>query len=513
MQFRLRKTRGTNDSQKTNTAIAATSLAATGVAGSTSQADILSGHRVQVRWQWLVVPALVFSDVLLALVVWGFAFTLHDALGRGPLSEVAATSIITNLLVWTGMRALVGLYPGYGLGQAEELRRQTYAVLATLATTAIFALAFQVGDLLSRLLLGLGFLGLLFLAPVLRYFVKWGMMRAGLWGKSVVILGADKTGAHLARALQREWDLGFSPVAVFDDRLAPVGGVLENVPYGGTLIDAINLPRKQGIDTAIFAIPHAHRNYLAEFVGRASLRFRYLIVTPNLAGVATSAVVARDLSGILGVEIKHNLLNPWTRGAKRALDLFGVVVGGVLISPLLLAIIVLIKLNSPGPAFYSQQRLGSGGQHFRCWKFRTMRSDAEWSLTKLLQSNTELRSEWERDQKLRNDPRISRVGSLLRKTSLDELPQLWNVLRGEMSLVGPRPIIDVEVPKYGEAYELYQRVTPGITGLWQVSGRNDTGYEERVSLDIYYVRNWSIWLDLVILVRTLGSVVSSRGAF
>jgi Undecaprenyl-phosphate galactose phosphotransferase WbaP len=292
-----------------------------------------------------------------------------------------------------------------------------------------------------------------------------------------------------------------------------VGGVLEGVPYGGTLNDAMALPQRQEVDTAIFAIPRAHRNDLARFVRQASLRFRYLIVIPNLPGFATSAVVARDLSGILGVEIKHNLLNPWSQGFKRALDLFGVVVGGILISPLLLAIIVLIKLSYPGSAFYSQQRLGSGGQHFRCWKFRTMHADAEGSLTDLLQGDTELRSEWERVQKLRDDPRASHVGRFLRRTSLDELPQLWNVLRGEMSLVGPRPIVDEEVPRYGEAYELYQRVTPGITGLWQVSGRNDIGYEERVSLDVYYVRNWSMWLDFVILARTVGSVLSNRGAF
>ena len=465
------------------------------------------------RWQWLVVPALLFSDVLLALAVWGSASGLHGIWGRGPLSQFAAASIATNLLIWTGTRALMGLYPGYGLSQTEELRRQTYAVLAPLAITATFALAFQIGDLLSRLLLGSGFLGLLFLAPLLRYFVKWGMMRAGVWGKPVVILGADQTGARVVRVLQREWSLGLRPFAVFDDNLAPVGGVLEGVPYGGTLNDAMALPRKQEVDTAIFAIPRAHRNHLARFVRQASLSFRYLIVIPNLPGFATSAIVARDLSGVLGVEIKHNLLNPWSQRIKRVLDLFGVVVGGILISPLLLTVIVLIKLSSPGSAFYSQQRVGSGGQHFRCWKFRTMHADAEGSLTNLLQSDTELRSEWERVQKLRDDPRASHVGRFLRRTSLDELPQLWNVLRGEMSLVGPRPIVDEEVLRYGEAYELYQRVTPGITGLWQVSGRNDIGYEERVSLDVYYVRNWSMWLDFVILARTVGSVLSNRGAF
>src|SRR5918994_4762163 len=184
----MRQRRETDDVQDISTATAATSsLAARGVTGSISHADTLSRGRVQARWRWMVVLALIVSDALLALTVWGLASVLQDIFGQGPLSQVAAASIVTHLLVWVSVRALVGLYPGYGLSQTEELRRQTYAVVATLAITAIFALAFQVGDLFSRLLLGLGFLGLLFLAPLLRYLVKWGMIRVGLWGKPVAI--------------------------------------------------------------------------------------------------------------------------------------------------------------------------------------------------------------------------------------------------------------------------------------------------------------------------------------
>lgn len=169
----------------------------------------------------------------------------------------------------------------------------------------------------------------------------------------------------------------------------------------------------------------------------------------DLAGIiTTSAVMARDLAGTFGVEVKHNLLNPWALRAKRMLDLLGVVVGGLLISPLLLTIAAQIKLTSPGSVFCAQQRLGSENRHFRCWKFRTMYADADFFLTELLQNNPELRSEWERNQKLRSDPRGTPFGCFLRKTSLDELPQLWNVLRGEMSLIGPRSIVDAVIPKY-----------------------------------------------------------------
>jgi len=456
---------------------------------------------------------LLFSDIVLACLVWYVASILQDVWGNGELSEIAVVGNVANVLVWVGMRALLGLYPGYGLSQTEELRRQTYAVAATLATISIFALVFHVGDLLSRLLLVLGFVSLLLLAPLLRHFVKRGMMRAGVWGKPVVILGAGKAGARLVRALEGEWHLGYRPAAVFDSLLAPVGGVLEGAPYRGTTTEAVHWARKHDIDTAILALPHARRKSLAKFISWASDSFRYVIVIPtDLTGAATAAVVARDLSGILGVELKQNLLNPWVQRAKRAIDVFGVTVGGLLVSPLLLIIVLLIKLESPGPALYKQQRPGTGGEYFDCWKFRTMHTDAESLLTKLLESNPELRAEWERNHKLPNDPRITRIGRFLRTVSLDELPQLWNVLRGEMSLVGPRPMLIEEIPKYGEAYNLYRRMRPGMTGLWQVSGRSDVSYEERVAIVAYYVRNWSIWLDLVILARTIKTVVTGRGA-
>jgi len=184
-----------------------------------------------------------------------------------------------------------------------------------------------------------------------------------------------------------------------------------------------------------------------------------------------------------------------------------------LISPLLAAIAILIKMNSPGPVFFGQQRIGQGGRRFIAWKFRSMVVDADRVLKEYLAKRPDLREEWERDQKLKNDPRVTRVGRILRKLSLDELPQLWNVIKGEMSLVGPRPIVQDELAKYGDKGTFYLKVKPGMTGLWQVSGRNDISYKERVELDVYYVRNWSVWLDLYILARTVWVVLFGKGAY
>jgi len=469
------------------------------------------------RWkpvwkQRLIIGTLALSDVFLALVVWGVAYVGQRIWGHGELSGVAVAAIVPSVIVWVGLRALLGLYPGYGLDSAESLRRHTHSVFATLAVLAVFAVGSQVGDLLSRILLAFAFLGLLFITPFVQHFVKLGMKKAGLWGKPVITLSYEETGADFQELLKQEWGMGYSSVALFCHGLVAAGKSYREVSCEETLADAANLGRDLGVDTLIFAMPYTRREQLERMVSVASENFRSVLIVPNLNGITNSAVAPRDFAGTLAIEIKHNLLDPWSQRLKRALDLVGTVIGGVLISPLVFAIAVLIKLDSPGPVFYGHRRLGAAGEHFLCWKFRTMHVDAERLLDKHLQDNPFLRAEWEQNQKLRDDPRVTRVGHLLRQTSLDELPQLWNVLRGEMSLTGPRPIVDAEVPKYGEVYKLYKRIKPGMSGFWQVSGRSDTSYVERVEMDSYYVRNWSVWLDLIILARTVKSVALGRGA-
>jgi Undecaprenyl-phosphate galactose phosphotransferase WbaP len=236
------------------------------------------------------------------------------------------------------------------------------------------------------------------------------------------------------------------------------------------------------------------------------------MIIPNLDGVTNSAVVARNLAGTFAVEIKYNLLDPWALRTKRILDLCLTAVGGVLVLPLLLVLAFLVYLESGGSIFYRDLRMGRDGKLFPCIKFRTMVPDAEELLRRLIEDDAELRKEYYRYHKLSKDPRVTRVGRFLRKTSLDELPQLWNVLKGQMSLVGPRPYLPRESADIGASQGEILRVPPGITGPWQVAGRSQTAFEERVQIDLYYVRDWSVWLDLVILARTIGTVLLRRGA-
>lgn len=199
--------------------------------------------------------------------------------------------------------------------------------------------------------------------------------------------------------------------------------------------------------------------------------------------------------------------------AKRSFDVIVATAALVFLSPLMLAIAILIRHKDGGPAIFRQKRIGLNGQEFECLKFRSMVMNASEELDRLLATNAVAAAEWARDQKLRDDPRITAVGHFIRKTSLDELPQLINILRGEMSIVGPRPIVRNEVEKYGSYFSYYANVKPGITGLWQISGRNNTTYDERVQLDLRYAKQWSIWLDIKIFFLTIPAVLFSKGAY
>ena len=475
--------------------------------------DTFAGRWVKSGRQALVVSILVFSDVFLALAVLQVALVLQEVLGRGPLSQVALVTMVPEVGVWIALRALLGLYPGYGLSQVEELRKQTLALFYAAAIITALAFALLMSGMLSRMLLFGWCLGLLVLAPFVRHLVKRMIIRIGLWGKPVVVLGAEKAGARILKVLRQERQLGFNPVAVFDNRVAPTGGMLEGVPYEGTLTEATALGQRHGVDTAIFAMPYTRHEHLSKFVNLVSPSFRHVMVIPNLGGITNSAVVARDLAGTFGVEINYDLLNPWAQRVKRVIDIVSTLIGGVLILPLILLLCLLVRIESRGPIFYRDQRMGRDGRLFACVKFRTMVLDAEDLLQRMLAEDEEMRDEYLKYHKLRDDPRVTRVGRFLRKTSLDELPQLWNVLRGEMSLVGPRPYLPRESEDIGLTQKEILRVSPGITGPWQVAGRNHTSFGERVQMDALYVRDWSVWLDLVLLASTVRCLLFSRDAY
>lgn len=408
--------------------------------------------------------------------------------------------------------ATVGLYPGVAISPVDELRWISIATTLIYLVLGSAIFLFQEVALFSRSVFLLAWVLSLLLVQVSRALVRTIFAPRSWWGYPVIILGAGKTGEMVIRTLQRRPRIGLKPVLVLDDNPAK-RGTLQGVPVVGSVGMAPRLARIRRIPYAIVAMPGVPRPRLIELLERYGQTFPHLLVIPDLFGFASLWVAAKDLGGILGLEVRQQLLLPGPRLAKFLIDLICTLIGGTLLLPILILTAVLIRLDSPGPIFYGQTRIGQGGRRFKAWKFRSMVQNADQVLEDYLNQHPELRDAWEKDHKLKCDPRVTRVGRFLRRTSLDELPQLWNILRGEMSLVGPRPIVDEEIWRYGDKLSLYSKVTPGLTGMWQVSGRNDISYEERVNLDTYYVRNWSVWLDVYILLRTIWVVIVGEGAY
>ena len=459
----------------------------------------------------ITVFLLLFSDVLALFVAGVLAIILRHLLDRGFSTEVYGTlwpAVALFLVVY----ALAGLYPGIGLSPVEELQRLTLATTSVYLMLSAGTFLFKEGERYSRLVFLMAWALSVVLVPIARALIKHFFATKRWWGYPVVVLGAGKTGRMVVRTLKRRPGLGLKPVAVLDDDIEKQG-LLEGVPVVGGVDLAPVLAQELGVRHAIVAMPGVPRQRLLGILEQYGNVFPHLILIPDLFGFSSLWVSTRDLGGVLGLEVRQQLLLRGPRMVKRAMDVVGSFLGGLLLSPLLLLLALLIKLDSPGPIFYGHERIGQGGRRFKAWKFRSMVKDADRVLDNYLQEHPELREEWERDRKLKHDPRVTRIGRVLRRTSLDELPQLWNVFKGEMSLVGPRPIVQEELVKYGELGVFYLKVKPGMTGLWQVSGRSDTSYKERVELDVYYVRNWSIWLDLYILARTIWVVLFGKGAY
>ncbi|NNE34121.1 MAG: undecaprenyl-phosphate galactose phosphotransferase WbaP [Rhodothermales bacterium] len=411
--------------------------------------------------------------------------------------------------VWGVGAVAFNLLPGWGLGPVEELRRLTILLLSVYFSLAVVLFfSKQINDA-SRLTYALSTIFSLALVPLMRTWVKRLLVRKGLWGVPTVIYGAGETGRRLVPVLKEEAGLGYNPVSVFDDEPQTWNTTLDGVPVvGGTHLIRRNAP------VAIFAMPSLTRARLVEYMEGALSHYHKVIVIPDLFDVPSLWVRPRDIGGSIGLEITSNLLNPIARVMKRVVDFVSACAGGILWIPLTLSCAALIWLSDREFPFFGQERMGMGGRKFTLWKLRTMVPDAERVLQDKLASDEALRAEWNEFHKLREDPRVTRLGRVLRRLSIDELPQLFNVLRGDMSLVGPRPLPGYHQDKLNSRIvDLRKRVRPGITGLWQVSGRSDVGTDAMERFDGYYVRNWSVWLDIVVLVRTYRAVVKGSGAY
>jgi exopolysaccharide biosynthesis polyprenyl glycosylphosphotransferase len=473
-----------------------------------------------------------------------------------------------------GAFAVTGLYSATPYAPPEKIRLTTITITMVLLGIGAMALAGRRATHVwtpSTLVLVWGFS--IFVVPIVRSTVRRQFASRPWWGHPVVVLGAGKTGRMLVRILRRNPTFGLKPVCLLDDDpakqgtlratvddlddlklqslpklpvvttavddfdlddiaplknpdtplefdvpgvvLPPTRGMfseVEGVPILGSLDLAPLLARRLHIPHAVVAMPGVSSRKLLHLTERVGGLFSHILVIPDLFGFASLGVPAKDVGGVLGIEVRQQLLLPGPRFVKRMLDLTLSLAGGLCILPIVLFIALLIKLDSRGPILYWQERVGRDGTRFRAGKFRSMYGDGEERLKHVLESDPRLKAEYEEFHKLSFDPRVTRVGRLLRKFSLDELPQIWSVIHGDMSLVGPRPYLEREIPDMMHQESIILRAMPGMTGLWQVGDRNSTGFAERLRTDVHYVRNWSVWLDLYILAKTFGVVVAGTGS-
>lgn len=459
---------------------------------------------------------LMVSDVLALMLSGTLALWIWSHV-RADLVPENYVALMPLGLVFVLVFYLTGLYPAVGMSPVEEFRR------LILATTGGFlgmgTLSFYLRDVeaWSRASFGLAWLFALILVPLARELARIIFCRAGWWGERTAIIGFGPRGRQIASYLKANPKLGLRPAVVINgfERTTEWTELMSDIPmlFADDLIANRLTAELKDLRTAILVAGEIPADFMQQVIDNHWIEFPHLVMVSNDQQLGSLWINPYDIGGILGLEVRQNLLDVWQQRLKRAIDLLLILLFSPVFALLFLILAVAIRLDSKGSIFYRQQRIGRGNRPFEVIKFRTMIDGADQVLDAYLAENPECREEWEANHKLKDDPRITRVGRFLRRSSLDELPQIINVILGEMSLVGPRPIIQDEVRYYANRFKLYAQVLPGITGLWQVSGRNDVNYEMRVQLDEYYVRNWSIWLDLFIFTRTIFAVISGRGAY
>jgi Undecaprenyl-phosphate galactose phosphotransferase WbaP len=374
----------------------------------------------------------------------------------------------------------------------------------------------QRGPELSRLTILLTGVILSVVLPAARYWTKKALGEISLWRKKILILGATETAMLAIRGLASDPVLGYEVVGVLDDdptRRDERFDFARGKPIFvlGKLADAPQQMARTGARDVLIAMPDLEDETLLGLVHTLQPRCESIYVVPQLWGLP---LMNLKIDGFLRerlmmLKLSNSLAKPWNSWLKRTFDLVFGFAMALLAFPLCLILAVLIKLDSPGPVLFVQERLGYKGGAFRCLKFRSMHTDCEQLLSRHLALNPDAADEWYKYAKLRaNDPRPTRMGRFLRRWSLDELPQLLNVLKGEMSLVGPRPYLPHERGRIGGALFTILSSRPGMTGFWQVNGRNHLTLEDRVELEAWYVRNWTLWFDCIILGKTFRAVVS-----
>ena len=460
---------------------------------------------------------LVDALVLFCCIIFGFFIANYIIPFKLNFKSVINYSAFLPFLL--ALYLANGLYPSIMIPPTEEIKKfavSTFVGFSAIVVGIVFSdyvgkdkiIRIFIKDSYNRAIASAFFIAYPFavlVLPTARVFTKRVLSRHNLWGvPSVLYVNGFESNIILDKLLHNK-SLGYHPAVIFDSSVKEPT-VFCGVPVFPENDEILSIVKKRNIKVAIIT------NFTGD-ISKIMQSYRYTITVSQNQRNFTSTQHLKDLGGIIGFSSTHNLTFRFNLFIKRCLDIFLILLFSPILIPVFIILSFLVKVTSKGPVFYGHKRVGKNGKEFKCWKFRSMNINSEEMLKEILANDPIRRAEWEKDRKFVDDPRVTKFGQFLRKTSLDELPQLINILLGQMSFVGPRPVTEPELEKYGKDRDYVLSVLPGLSGMWQVSGRSDTSYEDRIAYDSYYIQNWSIWLDIWILIKTVWVVLKGKGAY
>ncbi|ULQ60055.1 undecaprenyl-phosphate galactose phosphotransferase WbaP [Brucepastera parasyntrophica] len=459
----------------------------------------------------VTVVAFIFSDFITIMLCIGAGFFVVNAVDRHYINFRSFINYWTYLPFFFIMYSFFHLYPGVMMVPSEQLRSFFLANAVMFIGIALSIVIETDGRAYVAIAFLVAFFFSTFSLPVSRTLARNVYSRFRWWGIPAAVYGQGEEMKKLIDTLLDRPQMGYIPVAIISEHDQTMQEY-RGIPVLNSIKESRRLNTDLRIKMAIIVVDEQPSESYRKLITTTLSNFRYNIIIPRLSFLNTISMTIKEINGTIALSSTNNLTRFYNLAAKRLLDIILLIIGSIFAIPLTLIMALLIKLTSPGPVFYGHERIGKNGKRIRVWKFRSMVINADKVLEKILAENPSYREEWDKYQKLTNDPRVTPIGKFMRKTSIDELPQFFNILKGEMSFIGPRPVTIEEAVKYGESFGYIFSVKPGLSGMWQVSGRSDSDYEERVAFDTYYIQNWSVWLDLWLIIKTIGVLITRKGA-
>jgi undecaprenyl-phosphate galactose phosphotransferase len=478
-----------------------------------------SGRKIRI----LIFPFLLATGDLVGLyfsflIAYFFRASILTGIIQFHQPPLPFWQLFQTTFIWTGAVILIIFIFERLYVQNFTLWDEAYLLLKSItisfAIIMLFAFLSRKYEQFSRAVILFTWFWALFLIPFARYILKTFLFHFKNWRKNIFILGTNKLAFLVAKEIKRNKTLGYEIKGFLTDRKEKIGQLFAGYPVLGTIEDLRRLSHEHCVKDIIIAVPLKSANNHSNILKIIEEEIQTIKIVPSFGQIYSSGVKVEVLGDVICLNVPRSLFKRGQLFIKGIFEFIIATIIAIFFLPLFFFISLAIKLDSPGPVFYKQKRLGKNGKLFDLIKFRSMYIDGDIRLAAYLEKNPQAREEWETYRKLRGyDPRVTPVGRLLRKFSLDELPQLFNFFKRDINLIGPRPYMPEEIAKMSEKYHFILRIKPGITGLWQVRGRNLLTFNERLLLDEFYIRNWSLWLDIVILIKTIKAVVTREGAF